>query len=146
MTIRPIKQAELEYLCKLEESLFSLEEGRFSPSIFRYHYKLTNRIFVAIDDEQIAGYVLVIMYAKTARIYSLAVGLSYQGRGYGKKLCQYAIDLAIKMKKKSISLEVRSGNKKAIELYSSLDFVLEKLLPSYYGNEDGVKMRKTIVY
>lgn len=146
MTIRPIKQTELEYLCKLEESLFSLEEGRFSPSIFRYHYKLTNRIFVAIDDEQIAGYVLVIMYAKTARIYSLAVGLSYQGRGYGKKLCQYAIDLAIKMKKKSISLEVRSGNKKAIELYSSLDFVLEKLLPSYYGNEDGVKMRKTIVY
>lgn len=146
MTIRPIKRAELEYLCKLEESLFSLEEGRFSPSIFRYHYKLTNRIFVAIDNEQIAGYVLVIMYAKTARIYSLAVGLSYQGRGYGKKLCQYAIDLAIKMKKKSISLEVRSGNKKAIELYSSLDFVLEKLLPSYYGNEDGVKMRKTIVY
>lgn len=144
--IRSVRQEELKCLYKLEDSLFSVQEGRFTPSVFRYHYKLKNRIFVVIDGGEIAGYVLVIMYAKTARIYSLAVGLSYQGRGYGKKLCQYAIDLAIKMKKKSISLEVRSSNKKAIDLYSSLDFVLERVLPSYYGNEDGVKMRKTIVY
>lgn len=143
--IRPIKQAELQYLYKLEDSLFSLEEGRFSPSVFRYHYKLKNRIFVATDKEEIAGYVLVIMYLKTARIYSLAVGMSYQGRGYGKKLCEYAIDLAMKMKKKSISLEVRSGNKKAIDLYSSLGFALERVLPSYYGSEDGVKMRKLLL-
>lgn len=142
--IRQIKQTELRCLYKLEDSLFSLEEGRFNPSVFRYHYRLKNRIFVAIDNGEIAGYVLVIMYAKTARIYSLAVGLSYQGRGYGKKLCQYAIDLAIKMKKKSVSLEVRSSNQKAIDLYSSLDFVLERVLPSYYGNEDGVKMRKLL--
>lgn len=142
--IRSIKQTELRYLYKLEESLFSVEEGRFAPSIFRYHYKLKNRIFVAIDDKQIAGYVLVIMYAKSARIYSLGVDLSYRGKGYGKKLCEYAIDLAIKMKKKSISLEVRSSNQKAIDLYSSLGFVLQKILPSYYGNEDGIKMKKII--
>lgn len=142
--IRSIKQTELPYLYKLEDSLFSPEEGRFTPSIFRYHYRLKNRIFALIDDGEIAGYVLVIMYLKTARIYSLAVGLSYQGKGYGKKLCQYAIDLAMKMEKKSISLEVRSSNKKAIDLYSSLGFVIQKVLPSYYGNEDGIKMRKML--
>lgn len=143
--IRLAQKTDLSNLYKLEQSLFSPEEGRFSPAIFNYHHKLKNRIFLAAHKKEIAGYVLVIMYAKSARIYSLGVSPSHQGRGYGKKLCQYAIDLALKMKKKSISLEVRSGNKKAMDLYVSLGFVKKKILPCYYGDEDGIKMSKDLL-
>ncbi|MDO7253687.1 GNAT family N-acetyltransferase [Helicobacter cappadocius] len=143
--IRSAKQDDLKKLYRLEESLFTLKEGRFTPSIFRYHFKLKNRIFVLCEGEEIAGYLLVIMYAKSARIYSLAVDSKHQGKGYGKKLCEYAINLALKASKKSISLEVRSSNQKAISLYLLLGFSTQKVLSSYYGDEDGIKMKKQLM-
>ncbi|PAF53373.1 hypothetical protein BKH42_06555 [Helicobacter sp. 13S00482-2] len=140
--ITKAKKEDIRELYRLEEALFTPEEGRFTRSVLDYHFRLDNRIFVLWEDGYIAGYILVIMYAKSARIYSLAIDCRYQGRGYGKRLCEYAIGLALKKSKKSISLEVRSSNKKAIALYASLGFKVWKILPLYYGNEDGIKMRK----
>lgn len=78
---------------------------------------------------------------RVARIYSVAVDPSCQGRGLGRKLIAAAV-AALPERIATLSLEVRTTNTVALGLYQRLGFVEVKALPGYYfDGSDGLRLR-----
>lgn len=142
--IREACISDIKLLLEIENELFLPEDGKLSYRTFKYHICRGKRVFVIAEKEEIKGYILLRSSMKSMRIYSIGICSKAQGRGLGEILCEYGIDIGRKMLKEYISLEVRSKNSKAIALYQKLGFKVKKTLPSYYGNEDGLKMRKQL--
>lgn len=142
--IRKALTGDIKRLNEIENELFSLEEGRISYRAFKYHISKGNKIFIITNEKEISGYILLFNYLKSVRIYSLGICVKAQGKGLGEILCTYGINVGRKNGKSYISLEVRSKNQKAIALYEKLGFKVEKVLPYYYINEDGLRMKKEL--
>lgn len=102
---------------------------------------------ISVDDGDAApglvGVICVICRQcdRVARIYSVAVDPSCQGRGIGRKLIAAAV-AALPERITTLSLEVRTTNVGALGLYRRLGFVEVKALPGYYfDGSDGLRLR-----
>lgn len=140
-TLIPATPEHLDRLYALEQKTF--DEGNYplTRRAFAYHIKKGNSIWCAFEEEKLAGYILVFLYKKSGRIYSVAVDTAHLGQGIGSELMQKALDELKKLGKEEAILEVRKDNRKAIGLYEKLGFEIRRLLPAYYGDgADGVKM------
>ena len=139
MQIAQASLTHLEALCELENAIFDVQSFPLSKRNFIYHLKKGN-IFVAREQTQLVGYILIFFYKKSLRIYSLAVDERFRGRNIGVALMQYVKDLANAADKRSLTLEVKTSNRNAIRLYEKFGFKILKTLKEYYPNEDGYKM------
>ncbi len=77
-----------------------------------------DKLFLLFDNEKLIASILV----NNDKIDDVFVIQSYQGKGYGKKIVQFAINKAIKNGSTCISLSAIDWNTKAINLYQSLGF------------------------
>lgn len=95
----------------------------------------------------IAGSIIgVISYSiiyDRAEINYIAVDKKHQKKGIGTMLLNKAIE-DIKNSCASISLEVKTTNTKAINLYSKFNFQIKATRKNYYGNQDAYLMVKEI--
>lgn len=64
-------------------------------------------------------------YAKEMFITSISVSFKFQGMGHGKYLIEKIIAHGYQDQIESIRLEVRDDNKRALEFYRSLNFVIK---------------------
>lgn len=88
-----------------------------------------------------AGSATLFMYARSLRIFSIAVLPEMQGKGIGKKLLDYIINLAKTGKINRISLEVRQSDAKVVEFYRNAGFTYQEQLTDYYKEgEHGWRM------
>lgn len=95
--------------------------------------------FILKVDSYIAGYCLC---DDKGTLCSFAVLPKYRDLGLGKKLLQTTIDTLGK-KYSSCILQVRVSNEKAIHLYRTNGFKINRTLSSYYENgEDAFEMIK----
>ena len=142
--IETMKEADLKAVSAIEKELFSdawnyeqfLYEIRDNP--FSYFYVLRN-------SDVIIGYLGVNILFERAEISVIAVKKEYQNRGFGYKLLQKAIALAIQKGCEILSLEVRVSNHKALDLYQRNGFVIMRKRLSYYSDyEDAYEMAKPI--
>lgn len=143
MQISQASLTHLKALCELENAIFDAQSFPLSKRNFIYHLKKGN-ISVAQEQTQLVGYILIFSYKKSLRIYSLAVDKDFRGQKVGMKLMQYAKELAVKMQKERLTLEVKTSNKNAIRLYEKFGFKILKILKEYYPNEDGYKMGRSL--
>jgi len=82
-----------------------------------------NDVFLLLADNEIVASVAV--YEN--EIDDLFVSRKFQGRGYGKKLLQFAVSLLQKRNVSPIALNVAEWNQKAISLYKNNGFVVSKI-------------------
>ncbi|HEY8395678.1 MAG TPA: GNAT family N-acetyltransferase, partial [Bacilli bacterium] len=77
-------------------------------------------------------------------IINFYVAKKYQGMGFGKMLLDFALNLCQMSNVKSISLEVRSTNLPARNLYEKFGFVFSHVRKSYYrdGTDAHVMIKK----
>lgn len=132
-------KSHINSLLEIEYECFQNDCFKLSKDNFLYHIKKQN-IFVFLCDNIVAGYILILRYKKSIRIYSIAVKNNYKNMGIGKKLCDYAIEYSKLNLKNKVYLEVRVSNFSAIKLYEKLGFKFYKKLQNYYCDEDGIKM------
>jgi ribosomal protein S18 acetylase RimI-like enzyme len=103
----------------LSRTLFSLAEG---GSIH----------LVAKDEERVVGWVQIERGKGSAVSHRGDVGMgvlpNYQGRGIARELLAHAISLANAAGIHRLELEVRSDNRRALELYRSTGFAVEALV------------------
>lgn len=128
-------------LMKIEESRFDANSFALSRQNFLYHINRES-VYVMRSDEKTVGYILLLnrKNSRYIRIYSLAVNID--GFGFGKKLLKFAINYA-KDRDKNLTLEVRSDNQKAVDLYTKNGFIITKTVKSYYPDKtDALKMVK----
>ncbi|MDD2790438.1 MAG: GNAT family N-acetyltransferase [Sulfurimonas sp.] len=139
MQISQASLTHLEALCELENAIFDAQSFPLSKRNFIYHLKKGN-IFVAQEQTQLVGYILIFSYKKSLRIYSLAVDERFRGQNIGMQLIEYVKDLANAAHKRKLTLEVKTSNKNAIRFYEKFGFKIMKILKEYYPSEDGYKM------
>lgn len=131
-------KTHLKDLLQIEEECFKNDCFKLSKNNFLYHIKKEN-ILIFLCEKSVAGYIMMLTYKKSIRIYSLAVKNDFKGLKIGTKLCEELVKIA-KIDKKTLSLEVRISNITAINLYKKLGFKANKILKNYYFDEDGIKM------
>lgn len=91
---------------------------------------------------QVAGVIGLWMMADEAHIVTMAVRPARQRQGVGESLLVAAIDMAIELNARMMTLEVRRSNTAAIALYRKYGFAEVGSRRAYYGTsrEDAVIM------
>ncbi|HPT64077.1 MAG TPA: ribosomal protein S18-alanine N-acetyltransferase, partial [Candidatus Atribacteria bacterium] len=98
---------------------------------------------VAFFQGKIIGYLGLWIVWGEAHITTFAIHPAYRGEGFGKKLFGYALDYAKSQGCSEVSLEVRSSNIKAQNLYHSFGFKKIGVRKRYYADgEDAWVMKK----
>ena len=126
------------------------ELGELVDSNFRNVYNLNEvlndditKVYAYIKDDLIVGFIMATDLGETCDILCLVVDPLYRRQLIGSNLINYLIgDLSPELK--LITLEVRSKNKAAINLYEKFGFVVVHVRKNYYKDDDALLMaRKT---
>ncbi len=95
--------------------------------------------------KNLAGYTIFNWAAGEAHLLNLCIHPSWQHRGYGSLLLEYAINHVVRQGNKAMFLEVRKSNSRAAKLYQNRGFKVIGNRRSYYqageGREDAIVMR-----
>lgn len=91
------------------------------------------RIFTAVHDDLVVGYVCLALGNRIGSIYSIAVLKDYRGKGIGTALLEEAEQHALALGAEVIQLEVRY-NSKAVALYQRNGYSVKHIKNNYYGS------------
>ncbi len=99
---------------------------------------------VMLVDEQVVGYFYAQNVVGEVTLLNIAIDPAHQGKGFGRKLTEFFIDMCMEQSAESAWLEVRESNTKAISLYESEGFNEVTRRHDYYptnnGKEDAIIM------
>lgn len=96
---------------------------------------LRRRLGLGVTGEELAGYFGAWFTAGQLHLVTLAVAPDRQGRGIGQRLLIECLALASASGLRSVALEVRPSNERAIRLYERYGFTRAGRLPNYYAND-----------
>ena len=131
MIIKRAKSSDIALLHRIETELFTVENFPLSKSSFRYHIK-NSLLYIAEIDDNIAGYILVLIKRKNAKLYSIGILEQYRGKKIAEKLLKVASCELISLGFSSLFLEVRVDNEAAISLYKRVGFNMIKKIKGFY--------------
>ena len=107
-----------------------LDPGRVAASMDEYDY------YVIWDNSTIVGVVRVQFIHETCHMDRMVVHPGLQGRGIGRELTQYIIDLAKEKGVTKIWLDTSPKLEGAVKLYESMGFKESGFLKAHYWGED----------
>lgn len=128
--IRKMQPEDLAEVCKIEKDNFSLP---WSEKSFLESMERDDTVFlVALEDEDVAGYIGCYCIAGAGEITNVAVKASHRRKGIGGKLLQKLYEEGAGLDTREYFLEVRESNEAAIGLYLSQGFVKEGIRKNFY--------------
>jgi len=114
--IRKVQLSDLDEIYKIEQENFihcwSKEFIQFNIQLPEY----IRKFYVAVKENKIVGYTVCWLSDKTAHIYNISVKKEVQNLGIGSCLFEYLLEELKKDGFKTVVLEVRKSNSKAINL------------------------------
>ncbi len=96
-------------------------------------------------DNKSVGYLEYSLIYDRIEIDNVYVLEEYRFNGIGTKLLDYLINIAFDKKVDNITLEVRLSNIIARNLYKKFGFKEVAIRKYYYGDEDGILMKRSIM-
>ena len=128
--VRKMQPEDLLQVCEIEKDNFSLP---WSEKSFLESMERDDTLFlVALDREEVAGYLGCYCVAGEGEITNVAVKSSYRRQGVGGKLLETLYEEAKALHTQEFFLEVRESNEAAIGLYSRQGFVKEGVRKIFY--------------
>ena len=135
-----------------EESLYIDKLSELFPKILTSksvkedikNNQFTNYLTYLINGEPVAFINYYIMYER-AEIININVLEEYQNQKIASKLLEYMVNECISHNVKSITLEVKETNIKAIHLYEKFNFSKVAVRRKYYQGIDGILMEKELM-
>ena len=140
--IEKIEEESL-YIDKLSE-LFSKILTSKSVKEDIKNNQFTNYLTYLVNGEPVAFINYYIMYER-AEIININVLEEYQNQKIASKLLEYMVNECISHNVKSITLEVKETNIKAIHLYEKFNFSKVAVRRKYYQGIDGILMEKELM-
>lgn len=130
LTIREMTKEDVPYVCRIEETTFSMpwKAADFIDMIIRDDLTY----LVAELDGKIIGGAGFRNVLGDGEITNVAISEEYRNRGYGRQLVSALLEKGKIMGATAFTLEVRVSNKPAIKLYESLGFKSEGIRPGFY--------------
>ena len=124
-------------------------ECPWSHGVFRDCLLAGYQNIVLVRDDTVAGYGVLSIAAGEAHILNICVDPDYRSHGYGEKLLDELLFRARAASVRTIFLEVRPSNERAIALYRKKGFHQVANRPAYYqaneGREDAAVLAKKLV-
>ena len=141
LEIRQAKLYDVPAMARIERDSF---EAPWSADEITKDVTAGGNVYVAValaDDER-AGYAEIRMVAGEGQIYNIAIAPEFRRVGIGEALLRHLVDKADADGCSLVTLEVRSGNAPAMELYRKMGFREVGRRRGYYakGGEDAVLM------
>ena len=128
--VRKMQPEDLFQVCEIEKDNFSLP---WSEKSFLESMERNDTVFlVALNGEEVAGYLGCYCVAGEGEITNVAVKSSYRRQGIGVKLLETLYEEAKVLHTQEFFLEVRESNEAAIGLYSRQGFVKEGVRKNFY--------------
>lgn len=139
MKVREMKHSDIDTVVAIEKQNF---REPWTPTIFEDELSQSTRTYyVAELDGRVIGYMGMIWILDEGHITNIAVEPAFHGHGYGRELMKTVADIAFERGMKSLTLEVRASNERAIHVYEKMGFINEGVRPKYYeGREDAYIM------
>lgn len=89
------------------------------------------------ENKLVSGFGLLSYGAAEGHILNIAIDNYWQGKGHGERMMKHLLSVAKEAGNKSVYLEVRRSNEKALKLYEKLKFIEIGKRVDYYGTKDG---------
>ena len=132
MTLREWTAADIPAVKTIEETCFS---APWSEKALAEELDVPSAIFVtALDSGNVAGYIGMHHLGDVGYICNVAVSSDYRRRGVAGALLEHLIDYAHGNSLSEITLEVRTSNQAARNLYEKFGFERLGTRPNFYSN------------
>lgn len=136
----------------IEDSIYLDElENKFNDVFTKENVKqniknnqFTN-YFTYIKDNQAVAFINYDIMYERAELININVLDNYQNQHIASKLLEYMLEDCENKKVKSITLEVKITNEKAIHLYEKYGFKQVSIRKRYYNGIDGILMEKELM-
>lgn len=141
----PMNARDLDEIVAIEDTvyLYPWTRGNFSDSLAAGYSSWVCRV-----GGELIGYAVVMMAVDEAHLLNISVDKRRQGMGFGGRLLRHAMSVARTLGARSLLLEVRPSNERALELYRHFGFVRIGLRKGYYpaheGREDALVLVHTL--
>ena len=140
LRIEKMKRSYLKEVIKIERTSFT---SNWRKGMFReVFYRRDSLFLVALQGEQIVGYVICLVEDEKSHIINLAVHPDFRRRNIGERLMLYALKESASRKATKAHLELRVSNNSAKKLYEKLGFRAMGIRERYYpdNREDALVM------
>lgn len=144
--ISPMVQADLEEVLRIEYRIYPYPWSRAN---FTDSMESGYSCWVCRVGGELVGYFVVMMAVDEAHLLNIGVAEKRQGMGFGAKLLRAAMNAALTAGGKTLLLEVRPTNERALALYRHYGFQQIGTRRGYYpapmGREDALVMRRELL-
>ena len=138
--LAPMRVDDVEAVAAIEKTIYTApwSQGNFNDSLNAGYSawvlrvvdeSLASRVMVP---RTLAGYFVLMPAVDEAHLLNVSVAIEWQRRGYGLVLLHKAIELAREYSARSIILEVRPSNARALAVYRRFGFRDHGLRKRYY--------------
>ena len=140
MEIRPATNIDLPSLIEIQNECFILP-WKEKDILYELNENPVNVMYVLEDKDEIIGFIDFWITFDSATIAQIGIKKKYQGQHLANLLMEEMINDCYAKKVMNITLEVRTSNLKAINLYKKYGFKGIVIKPHYYDNgEDALYM------
>lgn len=139
LTFRLAHVDDIPILCSLDECCFPQKHGNLPD---RFSHLLNNReynILLAYHEHRLIGKTHIRWDEKGATLSDIAVYPEQQDKGYGSTLIAHCINKALEEGKPLLNLDVETHNKRALNLYTRLGFVVQNACDFWSIDIDDLK-------
>ena len=147
ITLRPGRPADAVRIAAMSRDLIETGLG-WSWGPERVARSLANKetfALLACDRDRVVAFAIMFFGDEHAHLNLLAVRLSHQRLGIGRRMVQWLIESAHVAGIASIHLELRAANTTARNFYKSLGFTESAYIPGYYrGREMALRMMRML--
>jgi [ribosomal protein S18]-alanine N-acetyltransferase len=143
---RPVSAAELRRLSTADiEGLVAMESAHqpnpWSEAVFSDEIAANSRAYFGIvEGTQLLAYGGVLVIDEEAHVLNLLVAPDQRRRGHARRLLVELIMASVEMGAHHLTLEVRSQNQAALDLYRRFGLAPVGIRSAYYGDDDAVIM------
>lgn len=130
----PMNARDLDDVLAIENAVypFPWTRGNFADSLSAGYSAWVCRI-----GGELVGYAVVMMVLDEAHLLNISVDRHRQGMGFGARLLRHAMAVARTLGARSLLLEVRPSNERALTLYRHFGFVRIGVRKAYYPAHEG---------
>ncbi len=132
--LRALTPSDIPQLCAIEAAT---QFSPWSPETFEKCFQAQSRGWAIVQEDQIIGFILVLVQVDECHILNICVDPRLQRQGYGTQLISQALTEAKHLSAEIAYLEVRCSNENAIALYKKMGFRKMSERKNYYSAAEG---------
>ena len=133
--IRDMELGDIDRVMEIESKTF-IAPWKKEEMLYEFNGNQFSNMAVILSDNLIVGFYDYWVTFDSATIAQIAIDPAYQRQHLGSKLMEEILKDATAKKVRTITLEVRKNNEKAVKLYQKYGFKQILIKEKYYSNGD----------